>query len=170
MEVQQRKNGKRLVFSEASYHHVSQILEELLRRSQAQLAIFADMNGYTVVSRGDAGQIDVSALTALAAGDFAATAELAAILGHDGRFKFIYHEGNSRNLYLCAVSDDYFLMVIYETRVALGIIRVLSHYAVEKISAHIQELRQEGEETQKFLDFEFRDLLSKQLERSLRPR
>jgi len=170
MEVQQRKNGKRLVFSETSYHHVTQILDEFLRRSQAQLAIFADMNGYPVASRGDAENIDMSALTALAAGDFAATAEMASIIGHDGRFKFIYHEGTTRSIYLCAVSEDYFLLVVYETRVALGIIRVLSHYAVEKIGQHIHELSQESEQTQKFLDFEFRDLLSKQLERSLRPK
>ncbi len=170
MEMQQRKNGKRVVLSQTTYHTIARILEEFLGRSQARLALFADMNGYPVVYRGETDTLDVSALTALAAGDFAATAEMSKLIGQDARFKFIYHEGASRSLYLCAVGADYFLMVVFEKAVALGIIRVLSHYAVEKISRYIQELKQESEQTHQFLDFEFRDLLAQQLDHSLRPK
>lgn len=170
MEMQQRKNGKRVVFSQTAYHQIARILEELLSRSQARLALFADMSGYPVVYRGDADTLDLAALTALAAGDFAATAEMSRLIGQESRFRFLYHEGVARSLYLCAVGSDYFLMVIFEKKVALGIIRVLSHYAVEKITRYIQELRKEGEQTHQFLDFEFRDLLAQQLDRSLRPK
>jgi predicted regulator of Ras-like GTPase activity (Roadblock/LC7/MglB family) len=170
MEMQQRKNGKRIILSQTAYHNIARILEELLSRSQARLALFADMNGYPVVYRGDADTLDLSALTALAAGDFAATAEMSRLIGQDKRFKFLYHEGTSRSLYLCAVGNDYFLLVVFEKAVALGIIRVLSHYAVEKISRYIQELKKGSEQTHQFLDFEFREQLAQQLDRSLRPK
>jgi len=123
-----------------------------------------------VVHRGEADTLDLAALTALAAGDFAATAEISRLIGQESRFKFLYHEGAQRSLYLCAVGADYFLMVVFDNSVALGIIRVLAHYAVEKISRFIQSLKQESEQTHQFLDFEFRDLLARQLDRSLRPR
>ncbi len=170
MEMQQRKNGRRVVLSQTAYHQIALILEEFLSRSQARLALFADMSGYPVVYRGDADTLDLAALTALAAGDFAATAEMSRLIGQESRFKFLYHEGASRSLYLCAVGTDYFLMVVFDKSVALGIIRVLSHYTVEKIGRYIHELRQGGEQTHQFLDFEFRDMLARQLDRSLRPR
>ena len=170
MEMQQRKNGKRAVLSQTAYHQIARILEELLSRSQARLALFADMSGYPVVHRGDADTLDLAALTALAAGDFAATAEMSRLIGQDTRFRFLYHEGASRGIYLCAVGTDYFLMVVFDKTVALGIIRVLSHYAVEKISHYIQELKRGSEQTHQFLDFEFRDLLARQLDRTLRPK
>ncbi len=170
MEMQQRKNGKRVVLSQTAYHQIAHILEELLSRSQARLALFADMNGYPVVHRGEADTLDLAALTALAAGDFAATAEISRLIGPETRFKFLYHEGSQRSLYLCAVGTDYFLLVVFDNSVALGIIRVLAHYAVEKISRYLQSLKQESEQTRQFLDFEFRDLLAQQLDRSLRPR
>lgn len=170
MEMQQRKNGKRVVLSQTAYHHIARLLEEFISRSQARLALFADMNGYPVVYHGETETIDLSALTALAAGDFAATAEISGLLGQERRFKFIYHEGATRSLYLCAVGEHYFLLIVFDKAVALGIIRVLSHYTVEKIGRYLMELSSGSEQTRQFLDFEFRDLLSRQLDRTLRPK
>jgi len=170
MEKKERYGDQRLVFSESSYQHVSQILEEFLSRSQARLAVFADLNGYPVVHRGDADTLDLSSLTALAAGDFAATAEMAKLVNRESRFRFLYHEGTARSSYLCSVGGDYFLLIIFDRTVALGVIRVLAHYAVEKLLQFIQTLKQESEETKKFLDFEFRDLLKHQLDKSIRSR
>ncbi len=165
-----RNNGKRLVFSEESFQQIISILDEFLNRSQAQLAIFADLNGYPVVYRGTTETADINGLTALAAGDFAATAEMAKLVDDQPRFRFLYHEGNTRCSYLCSVGDAYFLLIVFEKKVALGVVRVLAHYAVEKLQLMIQTLRKQREETARFLDFEFRDLLTKQLDQSIRGR
>lgn len=162
------KNGKRLVFSESSYQTLSRILEEFLKRSQARIAVFADLNGYPVSYCGDADSLDIPNLTALAAGDLAATAEMAKLVNKESRFRFLYHEGTIRSTYICSVSSDYFLLIVFDKHVALGVIRVLAHYAVEKLLQLISTLKKEGEETKRFLDFEFRDLLTQQLEQNIR--
>ncbi|MBN2355446.1 roadblock/LC7 domain-containing protein [candidate division KSB1 bacterium] len=170
MDLENRKNGKRLVFSEDSFQRIIQILDEFLNRSQARLAIFADLNGYPVVYRGEADTMDISSLTALAAGDFAATAEMANLISEESHFRFLYHEGVSRCSYLCSVGNEYFILIVFEKKVALGVIRVLAHYAVEKILQLIQTLKKQSEETKKFLDFEFRDILTQRLDESIRAR
>jgi len=165
-----RNKGKRLVFSETSFLQLSQILDEFLTRSQSRLAVFADLNGYPIVHCGDVASLDLSGLTALAAGDFAATAEMAQLISQEPRFRFLYHEGVQRSSYLCSVGGDHFLLVIFEQKVALGIIRVLSHYAVERIEQLLQTLQQESEQAKRILDFEFRDLLARQIDETIRAR
>jgi len=164
MEMSQRRNGKRLVFSERTYHKIVQILSDLLKNSQSQVCLFADMNGYPITYCGNTETIDIFNLTALAAGDFSATAEMAKIIGGEDRFRFIYHEGTSQNIYLCNVGESYLLLIVFDRNVALGMIRILAQRTIEKLSALIEELKKEGENAARFVDDEFRSLLGRQLD------
>jgi predicted regulator of Ras-like GTPase activity (Roadblock/LC7/MglB family) len=164
MEMSQRKNGKRLVFSEKTYHKIGQILTELLKQSQSQLCLFADMNGYPITHSGEAELTDIFSLTALAAGDFSATAEMAKIIGGEERFRFIYHEGAARNVYLCNVGDNYLLLIVFTKNVALGMVRILAQRTVERLVALLAELKQESDNASRFIDDEFRSMLGQQLD------
>jgi len=168
MELKKRKNGKRLVLSEASYQKVTQILKELNKKSRSRLCVFADMNGYPITYSGSTRGIDVSSLAALSAGDFSATAEMAKILSGDKNFHFIYHEGSKENVYLCNVGDDYLLIVVFSKKVALGMIRLMSHHATEQLLKLIDSIREQSSKASEFLDMEFRDLLTKELDKSLK--
>lgn len=167
METTQRSNGKKLVLSETTFESVARILSDLVKSSRARLCIFADMNGYPISSAGEEGKIDLSALTAVAAGTFSATAEMARMTSDEQRFQYIYHEGRSENIYLCNVSDDYLLIVLFDKSVALGLIRILTQRAFEKTRDLLQQLKTESEQVTRFLDVEFRNMLSDELDRSL---
>jgi len=161
---------KRMVFSETAFSRIALILNELLKCSQARLVVFADMNGYPIVHRGEIKPQSLSALTALTAGSFAAGGEIARLINNEPRFRYTYQEGGRYNTYTCSVGEDYFLIVLFEKQAALGLVRLLTHQALQRIGGYIKDLRQSTDEEKNFLDLEFRDLLSKQLEDKLKVR
>jgi len=168
--MQENMPVKRMVFSETAYSKIALILSELLKRSQARLAVFADMNGYPIVHRGNINPQSLSTLTALAAGSFAAGNEIARLINNEPRFRYLYQEGGRYSTYSCSMGEDYFLIVLFDNQVALGLVRLLTHHALVRISGYIQELRRATDQAKNFLDFEFRDLLSKQLDDKLKVR
>ncbi|OGC01866.1 hypothetical protein A2V82_02575 [candidate division KSB1 bacterium RBG_16_48_16] len=166
MEMSQSKNGKKIVFSESSFNKIAQSLQALKKRSNAALCIFADANGYAVSFSGEAKEIDISSLSALAAGDFAATSEMARIISGEDKFRYLYHEGKEKNVYLCSVGDDYLIIVVFDKSVALGIVRAMTHHLSLKLEDLLAKLRQEAETASDFLDSQFRELLSAELDKS----
>ena len=165
MQAKQPENSNRLVLSEKNFQKIADLLNEFLRRSRATLCVFADMNGYPIAHQGSDENVHIANLTALAAGDFLATSEIARITQGDNKFKFIYHEGTTRNLYLCNVSDDYLMIVLFEKSVALGMIRVLTGQFIEGIQALLKDLQQKEIESRQFIDHEFRALLGRELDK-----
>ncbi|MBN1543445.1 roadblock/LC7 domain-containing protein [candidate division KSB1 bacterium] len=166
MDVRQRHNGKRVVFSESSFKRIRSLIHDFLQRSRASLCIFADINGYPIAYGGDTRGLIISTLTALAAGSFSATLEMAHGLGESQRFRFIYHEGARHNLYLANVGEDYLMIVLFDKSVALGIIRLLTHQITNQLDELLAELRRNSDQAAQMLDREFRDLLGEELDRT----
>lgn len=166
MDLSQRRNGKRVFFSEASFKNISDILSELLSKSRARVVLFAELNGYSVMHYGDLGNIELSNMTALAAANFSATSEIARLIGEPDLFNFIYQEGQNQNAYLCRVSDGYLLAIIFDAGVALGMIRVYANRAVEKLNTLIGSLTTGEADTAEIIDMEFRTLLGQQMDKA----
>ncbi|MBN2001367.1 roadblock/LC7 domain-containing protein [candidate division KSB1 bacterium] len=164
MKLGHTSNGKRLVFSETTFQKIFQILTDMIKQSRAHLCIFADMNGYPISYSGTLQDVDVSSLTALAAGTFSATSAMANIVAKEERFKYIYQEGESRNIYMSTVEEEYVLIVVFDRSVTLGMIRVMTHYTIEKLTGLIEQLKKQNEQLTQFLDVEFKALLSKEVD------
>ena len=150
MELGGGKNGRRIVLSESSFASVGNILQDLIRKTHAQVAIFADMDGYSIMHRSSGRDAQIPTLTALAAGSFSATAEMAKIIGEKQKFRFLYHEGEHFNLYLSTVGDSHLIIVAFESTVALGMVRIFTNLAVSKLNNMLEEITIESKETADF--------------------
>jgi len=168
MDYKSGKNGKKLVLSETSYADVGSILQDLIRKTRAQAAIFADMDGYPIVHRGNAEHLHIATLTALGAGSFSATAEMARIIGERDGFRFLYHEGEDSNLYLSKVGEGQLIIVAFDSAVALGMIRIFTNLAITKLNTMLKEITADGKDATEFLDLEFKNLLSQELDKSFK--
>jgi predicted regulator of Ras-like GTPase activity (Roadblock/LC7/MglB family) len=166
MDRANSKNGKRMVFSEIAFSRLNAVLAELLNRTNALFCVFADVNGYPVSSCGTAEEVDLSSLTALAAGTFSATAAMAHIITGEEQFKHIFLEGVQKNIYLCNVSGDYLLYIVFDKGVSVGLIRVLATQAIARLSDVIRQIADDNDEASRFLDVEFKSLLNRELNRS----
>lgn len=166
MALENRGNGKRLVFSETTYKKISRILYELNNRLKSHMCIFADINGYPIDYSGDNRGIDISTLTAVAAGSFMASNEIAHIISNEQHFEHVFHEGKRQNVYMCNVSDEFLMIIVFGKSVPIGLVRLLTHHAVSKLSEYLDTLKAGRTKIAQFLDAEFHSKLDKELDKA----
>ncbi len=157
--------SKVISFDATQYEGIKKYLGELFSKTRAKAVLFADMAGQLIGERGDTAEMNTTVLASLAAGDFAATAEIAKLVGEGDRFKLHLHEGGRKNVYLTHVGEQFFLIIIFDANVALGMVRVYTKKAVESILAVVEEAAgNEGMTEADMIDEDFGNLLAAELD------
>ena len=64
---------------------------------------------------------DIFSLAAVSAAHFAATAEIAKLIGEKD-FALMYHKGGKRNVHFSRLADDYLIFALFNDNVSLGLI------------------------------------------------
>jgi predicted regulator of Ras-like GTPase activity (Roadblock/LC7/MglB family) len=160
------KSTDQFMLSTETFNKVNEILQELVTSTRSDFALFCDANGNPITHHGKQHVVNLSGLSALAAGNFAATAEMARVIGEKEGFKFIFQEGERRNFYLCNVSFNFLLAIIFDKAVALGLVRIFANKAVENLKSVLDKAAQAEEKASDFIDSEFGLLLGKELDKS----
>lgn len=163
-------DGSKVVsFDATQYEGIKKYLGELYSKTRAKVVLFADMAGQIIGERGDTAGMNTTVLSALAAGDFAATAEIAKLVGEGDRFKLHLHEGERKNVYLTNVGEQFFMIIIFEANVALGMVRVYTKKAVESLMNIVEEAaNNEGMSDADMIDEDFGNLLAAELDGAFR--
>lgn len=159
-------NGQSIVLTGEMYKEISEILSELASKTRARTIIFSDMNGHAITQRGVTGEIDISAMSALAAGGFSATAEIAKIIGEKKQFKFIFHEGDHHNVYFSNVGDNFLLVLIFSSQTALGMIRIYTKRAIDALTELLATSNEEEKKASQFVNFDFNKYLNEELDKA----
>jgi len=160
------KSAEQFMLSTETFNQVNEILRDLLVSTRADFALFCDTNGNPITHHGKQHVVNLSGLSALAAGNFAATSEMARVIGEKEGFKFIFQEGERRNFYLCNVSYNFLLAIIFEKTVALGLVRIFANKAVENLKGVLDKAAKAEQKASDFIDSEFGLLLGKEFDKS----
>ncbi len=127
----------RLVFYKDDIAKIDEILAEFLETSAAKCALLVDKEGHMVTKKGNTSSFDLDTVCALVAGSFAATKEMARLLG-ESEFSVLFHQGKRDNIQLTLVGDATLLTVIFDDKTTLGMVRL---YATEAAN-QLQEIFQ----------------------------
>jgi predicted regulator of Ras-like GTPase activity (Roadblock/LC7/MglB family) len=103
-------------------------LADFLVKSEAQWSALVDKGGNLFAQSGNTGSLDLSILSALAAGSFAATHELARRLG-ESEFSALYHEGQGHHILMSALAHECLLVTIFGERTNIGLVRFYAQQA-----------------------------------------
>ena len=91
---------------------------------------------------------------------------MAKLIGEEAKFKLLFHEGEKRNVYLSNVGDNFFLVVIFDVSVTLGLVRIYTKKAIQNLMTIFEEA---GEDDDKeIFDSDFSDLLGDVLDESFK--
>ncbi len=115
-------------------------LADFLAKSEAQWSALVDKGGNLFAQSGDTGNLDLSILSALAAGSFAATHELAKRLG-ESEFTALYHEGHGQHILMSALAHECLLVTIFGERTNIGLVRFYAQQAtvaLDELLRHAQ--------------------------------
>lgn len=123
----------RLVFYADLVRDVNRILREFLKLSNAKCAMLVDKEGHMVTRQGVTRDIDIDTISALVAGSFAATKEMARVLGED-EFSVLFHQGKTDNIQLSLVGNRTLLTVIFDEATTVGMVRLYATETANRLS------------------------------------
>jgi predicted regulator of Ras-like GTPase activity (Roadblock/LC7/MglB family) len=114
---------QQLVMYEEELQQINRICEILQRDSNARAVLVIDKNGQAVAQAGDVETLDVTSLSSLTAGNVAATGAIAQLLA-EKEFAGQFHEGEKINIHISIVGQRIILVVLFDERSSLGLVRL----------------------------------------------
>jgi predicted regulator of Ras-like GTPase activity (Roadblock/LC7/MglB family) len=128
-----------MIMTEEDQRRIDVIAQQLLREANAKLIFLVDKNGQLIASCGDNGQLDVTSLASLTAGNIAATGGIAKLIG-EKEFSILYHEGERDNLHLSIIGGRVILVVVFDQRSSLGLVRLRVKKAATSLAEVIEDM------------------------------
>jgi len=110
------------------------ILKKLLKGSEAKCALLVDKDGHLITRQGFTHSLDTTALAALLAGSFASTKEIARLVG-EPEFSVLFHQGKRDHIHMSLVNERTILVVIFDDRTTIGMVRLYSKETSEELSS-----------------------------------
>jgi predicted regulator of Ras-like GTPase activity (Roadblock/LC7/MglB family) len=116
-------------FSENDFKQIQQHLQAYLRDSNARCALLVDRTG----------QLVATAFASLTAADFSANDQLAKMIG-EHEFASLVHQGEKESMFLADVAKRVILVVLFDQRTTLGLVKLKGKGAVEKLNKVFEEM------------------------------
>lgn len=115
------------------------VIATFLTESKVRCALLVDRTGRTITGAGELKQLDQTTFASLAAADFAASDQLARLLGEQ-EFASLYHAGEKHSMYLADVSGQAILAALFDEHTTLGLVRLRSRAAVPRLGSVLAEM------------------------------
>jgi predicted regulator of Ras-like GTPase activity (Roadblock/LC7/MglB family) len=137
----------RLVFYKEDIERIAKTLITFLKNANARCVLLVDKDGHLVTKEGESSTYDMDTISALVAGSFAATKQMAKLLGEE-EFSIMFHQGKKDNIQLSLVGERTILAVIFDDKTTLGMVRLYASQVSSKLAelfSEIAERKSEGE-------------------------
>jgi predicted regulator of Ras-like GTPase activity (Roadblock/LC7/MglB family) len=147
------------VMYDEEFKQINIVIEKLLREANAKVIFLVDKNGQLISGVGEVERFDTTSLASLTAGNIAATGGLAKLIG-EKEFSILFHEGEKDNLHISIVGGRVILVVLFDNRSSLGLVRLRVKKASDELTVIFDGLMQKAEEKEKSgtTDFPFAEI------------
>jgi predicted regulator of Ras-like GTPase activity (Roadblock/LC7/MglB family) len=135
-----------LVMYEEEYQQIKEILARLQIDSNSKIVFLVDKNGQQIAAHGDMAGVDATSLASLTAGNVAATDGLAKLIG-EKEFSILFHEGERDNIHISLVAQRVILVVIFDEKSSLGLVRLRVKKASLELEKAFEILVRKSEES-----------------------
>jgi len=123
-----------LIFREDEVRQADEILRALLADCHAKSALLISrIDGSLIAKQGATESLDITSLAALAAGGFAATKEIARLVG-EPEFSILFHQGEQENIYVNLIGEFGLLMLLFDDKTTIGLVRVMAREVNERLT------------------------------------
>ena len=103
-----------------------------------------DKNGQAIAEAGEVENLDVTSLSSLTAGNVAATGGIANLLA-EKEFAGQFHEGERTNVHISIVAGRVILLVLFDERSSLGLVRLRVRRAADELTKILEALVKKSE-------------------------
>jgi predicted regulator of Ras-like GTPase activity (Roadblock/LC7/MglB family) len=131
---------------EEELQQINAVCDGLYRDSNAKAVLVIDKNGQPLAQAGETETLDVTSLSSLTAGNVAATGGIANLL-KEKEFAGQFHEGERTNVHISIVNGRVILVVLFDERSSLGLVRLRVRKASGRLGTILEELVRKSEAT-----------------------
>ncbi len=135
-----------LVMFEEEQRQINEICEGLHQDANAKAILCIDKNGQAIASAGEVDSLDITSLSSLTAGNVAATGGIANLLA-EKEFAGQFHEGEKTNVHISIVSSRVILVVLFDERSSLGLVRLRVKRATAKLTIVLEAVIKKTDDT-----------------------
>lgn len=153
-----------VIYTKEEIDQLNESISRMLKESDAKCALLVDRDGHMITRQGSTQSMDTSALAALVAGSFASTKEIARLVG-EPEFSVLFHQGKKDSIHISLVDEQSILVVIFDDRTTIGMVRLFVKETAEKLAKLFEEARKKaGEEPEVQLDEDFSSSAAEKLD------
>ena len=134
-----------MVMYEEEFTQIQTVVDRLVQDANAKVVFIVDKNGQLISASGDVENLDTTSLASLTAGNIAATGGMAKLL-KENEFGTQFHEGENANIHIQLVGNRVILVVIFDARSSLGLVRLRVKRASEALNRIFEALLQKVQE------------------------
>jgi predicted regulator of Ras-like GTPase activity (Roadblock/LC7/MglB family) len=134
-----------LVLYDEDYRKILTVAQLLVRDANAKGVFIVDRNGQLIGEAGEMRGIDTTSLASLTAGCVAATGGLARVVGED-EFPVHFHQGQRDNLHISLISGRIILVIVFDDRSSLGLVRLRVKKASAQLARVFEEIRKKADQ------------------------
>ncbi|MBI4511894.1 MAG: roadblock/LC7 domain-containing protein [Deltaproteobacteria bacterium] len=122
-----------MVMYDEEAQQIQGVCDRLAREANAKAVLCIDKNGQPFAQAGETDHLDVTSLSSLTAGNVAATGGIAKLLS-EKEFSGQFHEGEKTNVHISIVAQRVILVVLFDDRSSLGLVRLRVRKASEELT------------------------------------
>ena len=141
-------------FHEEDATRIQVILNDFLRESNARTGLLVDRTGQMVAIVGESPEFDPTAFASLTAADFSANDQLAKMIG-EAEFGSLFHQGEKESMYLADVARRVILVVLFDNRTTLGLVKLRVKSAVGELNRVFEDMFNRTGTTQPKVETDF---------------
>ena len=134
-----------LIMLEDDFRKILAVSNRLVRDANAKGVFVVDKAGQLIGEAGEMRGIDSTSLASLTAGCVAATGGPAKIVGEE-EFPIHFHQGQRDNLHITLVGGRIVLVVIFDERSSLGLVRLRVKKAGAELARIFEEIEKKSEQ------------------------
>jgi predicted regulator of Ras-like GTPase activity (Roadblock/LC7/MglB family) len=124
---------------EGDHRKITGHLTAFLKESNARCALLVDRAGQLLASAGEQLAFDPTAFASLTAADFSANDQLAKMIG-EPEFASLFHQGDKESMYLADIARRVILVVLFDQRTTVGMVRLRVKRVVAELSILFDEM------------------------------
>jgi predicted regulator of Ras-like GTPase activity (Roadblock/LC7/MglB family) len=143
-----------LVLYDDEFRKIKDSLQRLASDANANVVFLVDKNGQQIAAVGDLTTLDTTSLASLTAGNVAATDGLARLIG-EKEFSILFHEGERDNIHISIVAQRVILVVIFDERTSLGLVRLRVRRAMSELEKIFEDIARKAEKEKLALSPDF---------------
>ncbi len=128
-----------LVIYEEEFTLIQGVVDGLVAAANAKVVFVIDKNGQLIAASGEVDHLDTTSLASLTAGNVAATGGMAKLL-REQEFATQYHEGKNQHIYIQLVGNRVILVIIYDAKSSLGLVRLRVRKTVTRLNDIFESL------------------------------